>query len=192
MHGPVSRKLLDAMRRSKSSALIRGFEKPEELEGLDADILTIPQAAKTDMGRYELTAILNADALFNPSDFRSDEHAFHYLERLRSVCPRLIVQTRQAGHQVFGMQSAETLLEERRQFSLPPYTRMVELRCSRPEELGRALSAAGFSPAVLPSSVCVSLARDKNLLEAKRKLRKTVEAFRSKFKADVVVDVDPI
>ena len=192
MHGPVSRKLLDAMRRSKSSALIRGFEKPEELEGLDADILTIPQAAKTDMGRYELTAILNADALFNPSDFRSDEHAFHYLERLRSVCPKLIVQTRQAGHQVFGMQSAETLLEERRQFSLPPYTRMVELRCSKPEELGRALCAAGFSPAVLPSSVRVSLARDKNLLEAKRKLRKTVEAFRSKFKADVIVDVDPI
>ncbi len=192
MEGPFSRKLQDAMRRSHNTALIRGYEKPEELEGIDADILTIPQAAKTDLGGYDLTAILNADALFNPSDFRSDEHAFQYLERLRSICPRLIVQTRQSGHQVFGLKSAEPLLEERSRFSLPPYTRMVEMRTQKASELGQALSAAGFSPMTMPDSVRVCIARDKRLSEEKNKLRKTVEAFRSSSKADVVIDVDPV
>ena len=192
MEGPFSRKLQDAMRRSQNTALIRGYEKPEELEGIDADILTIPQAAKTDMSGYELTAILNADALFNPSDFRSDEHAFQYLERLRSICPRLIVQTRQSGHQVFGLKSAEPLLEERSRFSLPPYTRMVEMRTQKASELGQTLSAAGFSPMTMPDSVRVCIARDKHLSEEKMKLRKTVEAFRSSSKADVVIDVDPV
>ena len=192
MEGAISRKLLDAMRQSHRTALIRGYEKPEELEGLNADILTIPQAAKTDMGVYDLTAILNADALFNPSDFRSDEHAFQYLERLRSICPRLIVQTKQAGHQVFSLKSAEPLLEERSRFSLPPYTRMVEMRTSKAFELGQALTAAGFSPMIMPESVRVCVARDKYLPEEKKKLRKTVEAFRSNFKADVITDVDPL
>ena len=192
MEGPLSRRLQDAIRRSNRTALIRGYEKPEELEGVDADILTIPQAAKTDMSVYGLTAILNADALFNPASFRSDEHAFQYLERLRSICPRLIVQTRQAAHQVFSLKSAEPLLEERSRFNLPPYTRMVEIRTSKATELGQALSAAGFSPMVMPDSVRVCIVRDKHLAEEKKKLRKTVEAFRSTFKTDVILDVDPL
>ena len=40
--------------------------------------------------------------------------------------------------------------------------------------------------------VRVALPRDKQLQESKRKLRKTIEAFRSTFKADVVTDVDPV
>jgi hypothetical protein len=179
------------MQKSPRTALIRGFEKAEELDGLEADILTVPQAAKTDLGAYSLTAILNADALFNPADFRSDEHAFQYLERLRSICPRLIVQARQAAHQVFNLQNAEPLLEERRRFSLPPYTRLVEMRTAKATELGKALSSMGFSPMLMPDSVRVALARDKTLPEQKRKLRKTVEAFRSSSKTDVIVDVDP-
>ncbi len=191
MDGPISKKLLLAMQKSPRTALIRGFEKPEELDGLEADILTVPQAAKTDLSAYSLTAILNADALFNPADFRSDEHAFQYLERLRSICPRLIVQARQAAHQVFNLQNAEPLLEERRRFSLPPYTRLVEMRTAKATELGKALSSMGFSPMLMPDSVRVALARDKTLPEQKRKLRKTVEAFRSSSKTDVIVDVDP-
>lgn len=191
MDGPISKKLLLAMKKSPRTALIRGFEKPEELNGLEADILTVPQAAKTDLSSYSLTAVLNADALFNPTDFRSDERAFQYLERLRSICPQLIVQARQAAHQVFNLQNAEPLLEERRRFSLPPYTRLVEMRSAKATELSRALSAMGFATMLMPGSVRVSLTRDKTLPEQKRKLRKTVEAFRSSSKADVIVDVDP-
>ena len=194
MAGVFSRKLLEAMRWSKRSALIRGFEKPEELGEPQADVFTFPQAAKTDLSSYDLVGILNADALFNPADFRSDEHAFQFLERLKSICPKLMVQTRQAGHQVFALNSAEPLLEERRAFNLPPYYRLIELRvrdAATAESLGRSLQKDGFSPMVLAEAVRIALPRDKQLLERKRKIRKTVEAFRSTFKADVIIDVDP-
>ena len=194
MAGVFSRKLLEAMRFSKRTALIRGFEKAEDLGDTRADVFTIPQASKTDFSAYDLVAILNADALFNPADFRSDEHAFQFLERLRSSCPRLIVQARSAGHQVFGLAGAEPLLQERRQFNLPPYFRLIELRlhdAGKMQNLAHSLTAAGFSPMVLGESVRIALPRDKQLQESKRKLRNTVEAFRSTFKTDVIIDVDP-
>lgn len=195
MDGVYSRKLLEAMRWSKRTALIRGFEKPEELGEPQADVFTIPQAARSDLSAYDLVAILNADALFDPADFRSDEHAFQYLERLKSICPKLMVQTRQIGHQVFSIGSAESLLEERRNFNMPPYFRLIEFRVRDQriaEALGRSLEKAGFSPMPAAEGVRVALPRDKQLQESKRKLRKTIEAFRSTFKADVVTDVDPV
>lgn len=195
MSGIYSRKLLEAMRRSKRTALIRGFEKPEELGEPQADIFTFPQAAKIDLSSYDLVAVLNADALFNPADFRSDEHAFQYLERLKSICPKLIVQTRQTGHQVFSLDSAEPLLEERRNFNLPPYFRLIEFRTRdqrTAEALAGSLKAAGFSPMQVTDGVRIALPRDRQLLESKRKLRKTVEAFRNFAKADVITDVDPV
>lgn len=195
MCGVYSRKLLDAMRWSKRTALIRGFEKPEEVGEVQADVFTFPQAAKTDLSAYDLVGILNADALFNPADFRSDEHAFQFLERLKSTCPKLMVQTRQAGHQVFSLNSAEPLLEERRNFNLPPYYRLIELRvhdATTAESLGKSLQKAGFSPMVLADAVRIALPRDKQLQESKKILRKTVEAFRSSSKTDVIVDVDPV
>ena len=102
------------------------------------------------------------------------------------------MQTRQAAHQVFGLKSAEPLLEERNRFNLPPYTRMVEMRTGKAAELAKVLSSAGFSPMAMPDAVRVCIARDKRLAEEKKKLRKTVEAFRSNFKTDVVLDVDPV
>ena len=194
MVGVFSRKLLEAMGRSKRTALIRGFEKAEDLGDTRADVFTIPLASKTDFSAYDLVAILNADALFNPADFRSDEHAFQFLERLRSSCPKLIVQARNAGHQVFALASAEPLLQERRQFNLPPYFRLIELRVRNADiaqNLAHSLTAAGFSPMIMGESVRIALPRDKQLQESKRKLRNTVEAFRSTFKADVIIDVDP-
>ncbi|MCR5519314.1 MAG: hypothetical protein K6F21_03185 [Bacteroidales bacterium] len=193
--GVFSRKLLKAMHFSPKTALIRGFEKEEELSGTDADIYTIPQAAKSDLSSYQLVAMLSADALFDPEDFRSDEHAFQFLERLRSTCPKVMVQSRQASHQVFSLRSADPLLEERRNFALPPYTRMVEIRlkdAGQAAELSRRLSREGFSPMELGSSLRISLPRDKQLLLRKKELRSCLEAFRSQSKANVVIDVDPI
>ena len=59
------------------------------------------------------------------------------------------------------------------------------------QNLAHSLTAAGFSPMIMGESVRIALPRDKQLQESKRKLRNTVEAFRSTFKADVIIDVDP-
>ncbi len=195
MQGPVSRILLAAMARSRKCALIRGFEKPEELEGLQADIFTIPQAAKSELSDYDLVAMLNADALFDAGDFRSDEHAFQYLERLRHICPSVIIQSAQAAHQVYHMTSSESLLEERREFGLPPYSRLVDLRLkaiASASTLCESIVSSGFRSMELADSVRVVLPRDKQLQANKKKLRKIVETFRSKSKSDVIIDVDPL
>ena len=89
----------------------------------------------------------------------------------------------------------KALLEERQNFNLPPYYRLIELRvhdATTAESLGKSLQKAGFSPMVLADAVRIALPRDKQLQESKKILRKTVEAFRSNFKADVITDVDPL
>lgn len=195
MEGPFSRKLLKAMHFSGSTALIRGFEKEEELDGVQADIYTIPQAARSDLSAYSLVAMLSADALFDPTDFRSDEHAFQFLERLKACCPQLMIQSSQASHQAYLLPSAEPLLEERRRFGLPPYTRLVDIRFKdtwASSALSQQLTAEGFSTVALWDTVRVTLPRDRQLLERKKELRRCLEAFRSSSKATFVVDVDPI
>jgi primosomal protein N' len=193
MQGPVSRILLAAMHKSSRTAIIRGYEKPEELEGLQADIYTIPQAAKTDLAAYDLVAMLNADALFDAGDFRSDEHAFQYLERLRYICHHVIIQSAQAAHQVYRMTSSESLLEERREFGLPPYSRLVDLRLRNGmSALCGALLKAGFQAMEMPECIRVVLTRDMTLTDNKKKLRKIVETFRRDSKSDVIIDVDPL
>jgi primosomal protein N' len=195
MQGPVSRILLAAMHKSSRTAIIRGYEKPEELEGLQADIFTIPQAAKTDLAAYDLVAMLNADALFDAGNFRSDEHACQYLERLRCICPAVIVQSAQAAHQVFSMNSSEGLMEERRVFGLPPYSRLIDLRvrdAGAAASLSEALAVSGFRVMQMPETVRVILPRDKHFTDNKKKLRKIVETFRRDSKSDVIIDVDPL
>ncbi|MBR5670753.1 MAG: hypothetical protein IKX11_02740 [Bacteroidales bacterium] len=195
MDGVFSLKLLSEMKYSPKTAIIRGYEKEEDLAGTDADIFSIPQAAKQDLSGYSLVAMLSADALFDPSDFRSDEHAFQYLERLRGSCPKVTVQTSQAGHQVYSLSSAAPLLEERRRFGLPPYTRLVDIRfkdASAAASLAQSLASGGFSAMALGETVRVSIPRDRQLLERKKELRRCLEAFRSSSKAAFVVDVDPI
>ena len=194
MDGSLSRKLLKAMQFHMRTALIRGFEKLEDLQGLNAEVFTIPQAAKTDFSPYDLVAIINADALFAPANFRSDERAFQFLERLRSTCSKLIVQTRQAGHQVFSMGSADLLLEERRQFNLPPYSRLIELRLRDSRQLNKlcsTLSEAGFSPMPTTDTIRIALPRDPQLGARKKILRNIIETFRGSNKADIIADVDP-
>ena len=183
MVGHFSRKLLSAMRDSTSTAIIRGFEKAEDLEGVHADIFTIPQAAKTDLSSYGLVAFLSAEALFDTSDFRSDEHAYQYLERLRSTCRNVVVQTSQAAHQVFSMNNAYSLLQERRDFRLPPFTRLVDVHTK--QSLERELTASGFIVFPMPDGVRVVLNKDKSLIEKKKELRKILSGVKC------VIDVDP-
>ena len=193
MQGSVSRILLSEIGKYGKTAIIRGFEKQEELAGLDADIYTIHQAAKTDLSIYGLVAMLNADALFDAGDFRSDEHAFQYLERLRSICPSVIIQCSQSAHQVYHMTSAETLLEERLNFGLPPFSRLTDLKIHDRNDATSLAEhlAASFKTMTMQDCIRVALPRDKHLKENKTKLRKIIETFRSNHKSNVIIDVDP-
>ena len=219
MLGCLSRKLVAECRALPGGrmAFIRGYEKAEELEQnlQDAvpdlrpsiDVYTIPEASRTDFSAYALVALLSADALFAPEDFRSDEHAFQFLDSLRCECPRVVVQTGNSAHQVFSLESAEPLLSERQAFSLPPYTRLVDVLlpdCSRfsgiHSAFARKLAGMGFKATdALPrpdgrSLIRITLPRDRQLQANKKALYAAVQAFRTEhhLNTGVVIDADPV
>lgn len=198
-------------------AFIRGYEKAEDLEQnlqetvpelrARIDVFTIPEASRTDLSAYGLIAMLSADALFVPEDFRSDEHAFQFLDSLRCECGKVIVQTANPAHQVFSLSSAEPLLAERKAFSLPPYTRLADILLPDCERFGdvhsafaRKLARMGFNATdALPrpdgrSLIRVTLPRDRQLQANKKALYSAVQAFRTehKLRTGVIIDVDPL
>ena len=147
MVGNYSRKALEEIAALPDDALItivRCYQTEEDaaaevrevLPGRDPQLLSAP-AARRAPGRRALTLVLNADALFDRSDFRADEKALQLLCALKAHTDRLIVQCGAASHPVYralaGNRAAQDaaiaeLLAERKKYKLPPYTRLVDMR----------------------------------------------------------------
>lgn len=152
MNGNFSRKLLEAIGEvSGPIALIRGWEKPDALEeeigrllpGRDVTVLSETEARRKDLGAFDLVGVLQIDALsvsrsdvakasrktadFTAlrADFRADEHLIRLVSELSSRSRRLVIQTASPGRLT---RSVKDLLEERRRFGFPPYTRIVDFR----------------------------------------------------------------
>lgn len=92
-----------------------------------------------DFPGLKVVAVIDADALLCQDDFRADEKALQTLEQLRGRCSRrdekglFVIQTRQSAHPVFdslrdgiALHHTENM-NERRDFSYPPYTRLIDL-----------------------------------------------------------------
>ena len=179
-----------------------------------------------DFAHLHLVAVLQADSLLCVQDFRADEKAFQLLEQFRGRSGRrdepgtLVIQTRNPDHPVFarlqGLQTTD-ILEERRLFGYPPFTRIIQLVLRDPyekrvsfmaEELSRALrSRLAGGPAVIgpyaPAvdrvadrhirHIRIMLPRDKMLLERKKAIAATVISFEKerKYAGFIAIDVDP-
>lgn len=107
-----------------------------------ADILVGTQMVTKglDFGDVELVGVLNADSLINFPDFRAAERAFNMIEQIagragrRDDKGRVLVQTYNPDHPLLelvqkhdyqGFYTRE--LEERRSFSFPPFTRIINI-----------------------------------------------------------------
>ena len=169
MVGDFSRKAIEAVRRKASDALItivRCFRSEEQtaeqvrelFPERDPQILTAYAARKSPQ-LSDLTIVMQADALFDRNDFRADEKALQLLTMLKNRTRHLIVQTGAGSHPVFaalaGSSSEDALLAERKQFALPPFTRIVDIHDIRTSQL--------IDRCILP--------RDRNLASAKAELR---------------------
>ena len=205
MAGCISR-MLAAECKKGSVALLRGYETTEEVAASveqlfpgDAgrfSVFSLSEAARSDLSAYSTVALLNADALFRPDDFRSDERAFQFIAELVSRCCRVIIQTRTPGHQVFSLKDTSALLAERKAFSLPPYTRLVDINLHKGKGerdavgLSRSLRRAGFNASDALSHfdgglfVRVTLPRDRSLAAKKQTLSQMAEGIGTP-------DVDP-
>ena len=162
-----------------------------------------------DFSKLRLVAVIAADSLLGMQDFRADEKAMQLLEQFRGRCGRreekgrFVIQTSQPEHPVYqkiiNNESSDfclNLLAERKEFSFPPYTRIVEIQLKDNYEdraermagkLSNALSASlykvyGCSPSLIAGPytpmpdkladnylrmIRISLPKDRNLKKGK-------------------------
>ena len=93
-----------------------------------------------DFSNLRLVAVIAADSLLSAQDFRADEKALQILEQFRGRCGRrgeqglFVIQTSQPEHPLYRRLSGNEakgfnmeLLQERKDFNFPPFTRIVEI-----------------------------------------------------------------
>ena len=177
---------------------------------------TVHEARRKDISGISLLALLNADVLLDKHDFRADEKALQTLEQFRGrLSGHMLVQTRQGAHPVFlqGEDYSMHLLEERKTFNLPPYSRMVDI-IVRDTNAGRLAKLSGLLAGALADFrpegpfapfrgrepeqdvrvLRIMLARDRRLPAEKRKIAGIIGDFEKSYKytGHVTLDVDPV
>ena len=212
-----------AQNKKFETKTIRDFAKGE----IDILIGTQIVTKGFDFSRLRLVAVVAADSLLGIQDFRADEKALQLLEQFRGRCGRredkglFIIQTSQPEHPVYqriadgqATSLSADLLQERKDFNFPPYTRIVEIhikdniedRLKRmsdklADRLRGQFSQGGnsllddpvtgpYAPAVdkvadqYIRTIRLSLKKDRNLTSGKEKLRKAVNAFEKENRYD--------
>ncbi|MBR6305901.1 MAG: DEAD/DEAH box helicase family protein [Bacteroidales bacterium] len=235
MSGEFSLKLLEEIKAALSSGLPVTVLRTQRYSPLIEDELSklFPGAAIQVCGRRDirtidlsgpgLCVIMHADIFLTLPDFRSDEHALQLLRHLQGPegNRRLVIQTHEPGHPVFKAlrtgATALVFLAERRQFNLPPFTRLVDiiisdnnpkrlnylsklLASSLPGSLSPSLPGSlspslpvSTSPSLPAASIRIALPRDRSLKSRKEAVYTAVKAFEKdhKYTGHIVIDVDP-
>lgn len=223
MVGAFSRKLIKALTQSEGQIrLIRGYEKEEELRRQLAEVLPGREQDISVESAYEsrressisaTIALMQADIFFNKGDFRADERALQDLSHLKQSSGKLIVQTYNSKHPVYsiidGSKKADydALLKERAEFSLPPYTRLVDvvIEDNNPERLAYMSRELNASMQVLESIEAITnsptsvkfrftLKKDADMRARKLSLKEIVGTFERerKYEGHIKIDVDPL
>lgn len=217
-----------AQNRRYETEVIRRFAKGE----VDILIGTRIIAKGFDFSGLKLVAVLQADSILGLQDFRADERGFQLLEQFRGRCGRrgekglFVVQTSQPDHPVYKELCGEItnkdlqadLLEQRKDFCYPPYSRVVgvtvkDWNLSRIELMSRGLGAvlrAEVSGAAAVEGPCapaidkvsgrhirhlrVMLRKDRTLKGCKAALAAAVERFEKdrRYAGHIALDVDPV
>ena len=212
-----------AQNKSYETKTIRDFAKGS------IDILVGTQIISKgfDFSNLSLVAVIAADSLLGIQDFRADEKALHLLEQFRGRCGRrnskgtFVIQTSQPEHPIYSrLYTNDTydfyteLLQERKDFGFPPYSRIVgisirdiyEDRVMRmSSQLAEALRQY-FNDLIGPYSpmidkiadqhirmIRINLKKDRNLSVHKDKLRDMIQLFckEKKYDGHITIDVDP-
>ena len=230
MVGDLSRILIarigDALKSGGKVLILRAWGPFDDLQeqvgsifpdsGDGISFSTVHEARRTDLEGIALLAVLNADTLMDKHDFRADEKAVQTLEQFRGrLSGHMLVQTRQGNHPVFlmGEDYSLRLLEERKTFHFPPFSRMVDIivRDANPARLAKLsglLAGAlkdfapdgpfapfrGREPVQDVRVIRIMLPRNRHLPEEKRKIAEVIGDFEQSFKytGHITPDVDPV
>lgn len=227
MVGDVSRKLIDAVSGAVSGAETPVvFFKPRRavfptLDGLrpqleqqfGSKVLLTDDLVETPVpGGVKVLAVFGVDALLGKQDFRADEYALQIIEHSVALLPesltKVVIQTREASHPIFKSLcegDIASLMTERREFSMPPFTRLVDIcfadsypdRIMRKQQvLMRDISATFPSLQALPfaEGIRIAIPKGSKIAIIKNKLRDIVDDFekREKYAGHIFFDVDPM
>lgn len=211
-----------AQNKSYGTQTIREFGKGN----IDILIGTQMLTKGFDFGGLSLVAVITADTFLGIQDFRADEKALQTLEQFRGRCGRrgrkglFVIQTSQPEHPVYSMIGTErasgadmSLLQERKDFDFPPYTRIIEISIrdrfeDRAERHASALAQSlrirfgvtgPYAPVVDKVAdqhirvIRISMKKDKNLSMNKKTLTRIVQEFEKnrKYEGHLTVNVDP-
>ena len=212
-----------AQNKNEEKRIIKEFSRGE------TDILIGTQMLGKgfDFSNLRLVAVIAADNMLGLQDFRADEKALQLLEQFRGRCGRrgskglFIIQTAQPQHPIYQhMTSNEpqlfstSLLEERKLFDFPPYTRIVEITFrdiyeDRAERMASRLASilhaqypgvtGPYAPAVdkvadrYIRTIRISLPKDSRLKSGKAALMQTIRTFEkdNRYDGHITVNVDP-
>ena len=144
------------------------------------------------LSKYGLVAILNADYLFSRQDFRSDEKALQALSAIASECTcPLVIQGADLPARLQGL-DADKLLEERRRFGYPPFTRLVEIKINDTNEARKAKFISILCREF--GSLQLFLPKDGSLAAAKADIARRIAAVEKEYKysGHIYADVDPL
>ena len=182
-----------------------------------------------DFENLRLVAVIAADSLLGIQDFRADEKALQVMEQFRGRCGRradkglFVIQTSQPQHPIYqNLQSGKEqtfnmqLLEERKDFNFPPYSRIIEITIRDKNEkrafaisgkLARALESRFSSESITGpyqpiidriedehiKKIRVSLKKDKHLSTNKSTLIKIITELEkaSRYTGHITINVDP-
>ena len=134
--GHFSRRLVSMIRECGGPVtIIRGWEKSDEIASetevlfpdMSLDVITLNELKRDGCGTPAMIAVLQADALVSKDDFRSDERAMQIVTMLRSLSPEVKIQT-SVPERFDGSKTEASLLDERKKFGFPPYTRLVDIK----------------------------------------------------------------
>ena len=122
--------------KKQESSIIKDFASGK----IDILIGTQMLAKGFDFSNLSLVAVIAADTLLGMQDFRADEKALQLLEQFRGRCGRrenkglFIIQTSQPEHPVYSrlnttheVDNIHDMLQERCEFNLPPFSRIIEI-----------------------------------------------------------------
>lgn len=179
-----------------------------------------------DFERLSLVAVIAADTLLGVQDFRADEKAIQILEQFRGRCGRregkgtFVIQTSQPEHPIYShlikndsITFNSHLLQERKDFGFPPYSRIIEITLKDNNEkrvvamsykLAEKLTfiepvIGPYSPAIDRISdqhirkIRLSLKKDRSLSQNKSLLNTLIASFEKecRYEGHIMIDVDP-
>ena len=187
-------------------------ELEEALSGIRTEIFTEIQQLESLKTRPSFIVVIHGESLLTPKNFRAEERALQHISKIVELVQsgkkggRVILQTSLYRHNIFrylcGKVPFETLLEERAELNLPPFSRIIQITLhedcaekmeSKGDEIANIIKKSGTTdfdgPIPTSEGSCmfqIRLHKSKSAQKIKRQLSSALYYFEN-----IVIDVDP-